>query len=149
MRLLLDSSVVFTYLMSRSPADTAIHALLERAVDDDVVLVWSASIEAEIRAKHAVRPAMQARVPSHRLELALAQLSALSDIVRPPTHPPPRVVRDLAEDFIVDLAVAGRVDMVVTLDRDLLSLESFAGIAFVKPGAALDALRDAGLLPEE
>lgn len=42
-------------------------------------------------------------------------------------------------------ALAGRADIVVTLDRDLLALGDFAGVLFVKPGAALALLRAEGV----
>jgi predicted nucleic acid-binding protein len=61
--------------------------------------------------------------------------------------PYPAVCRDPNDDYIVASALAGRADLVVTLDDDLLALAEHAGVRFVKPGGALAILREAGLLP--
>ncbi len=63
--------------------------------------------------------------------------------------PYPRICRDPNDDYLVVSALAGRADLVVTLDDDLLALGEYAGVRFVKPGGALAILREAGLLPTD
>ena len=48
------------------------------------------------------------------------------------------------DDFVVAIAVAGRADLVDTLDYDLLALVEHGGVRFVKPRAALTAIRESG-----
>lgn len=45
------------------------------------------------------------------------------------------VCRDPKDDKFLETAVAGRADVIVTADEDLLVLDPFEGIAIVKPAA--------------
>lgn len=45
--------------------------------------------------------------------------------------------RDPKDNMILELAINGRADMIVTGDDDLLSLGTFQGIAFLTPAAYL------------
>lgn len=55
-------------------------------------------------------------------------------IVEPLPLPVP-VCRDPDDDLVLGTALAGRCDVIVTGDRDLLVLESYGGIDIVSPGA--------------
>ena len=48
-----------------------------------------------------------------------------------------RVCRDPKDNMILELAVNGKADVIVTGDRDLLSLGSFDGIVIVSPASFL------------
>jgi putative PIN family toxin of toxin-antitoxin system len=56
------------------------------------------------------------------------------------------VVRDPNDDMILACAVAASASYVVTRDLDLLSLETYEGIAIVTPEAFLTLLRGSGLM---
>ena len=51
-----------------------------------------------------------------------------------PAQVTPDSCRDPEDLPILGSAVAGKADMLVTVDKDLLDLKSFAGIPIVKPG---------------
>jgi uncharacterized protein len=53
------------------------------------------------------------------------------------------IVRDPNDDIILVCAVAGSADYVVTRDDDLLSLDTYVGIAMVTPESFLALLRSA------
>lgn len=44
-----------------------------------------------------------------------------------------RECRDPKDDFVLELAVNGRADVIVTDDEDLLTMDPFRGIRIVRP----------------
>jgi putative PIN family toxin of toxin-antitoxin system len=48
------------------------------------------------------------------------------------------ICRDPKDDFILECAVKGRADLIVTGDKDLLALGSFEGVAILTPREYLD-----------
>jgi len=50
------------------------------------------------------------------------------------------ICRDPNDDFILECAVTGNADLIVTGDKDLLSLKSFRGIHLVTPRQYLDRI---------
>ncbi len=149
MRLLLDASVVVTYLASRDPNLTAVHVLLESADGEQIVLVWTDAIAAEVERTVVTRRPLARRVPVVRLRSVIDGIWTIADVLPALIGPYPPVCRDPNDDYLVAGALAGRADLVVTLDDDLLALGEHAGVRFVKPGGALAILRDAGLLPPD
>ncbi len=75
--------------------------------------------------------------PSSRA--ALVELRRLCEIVRPAPLPEP-FCRDRSDDHVLAAALAGRVDILVTGDDDLLTLRSFRGIRIVSPRKFLEIL---------
>jgi putative PIN family toxin of toxin-antitoxin system len=68
---------------------------------------------------------------------SLAQLATIvSDI------PEIRVVRDPNDDMILGCAIAAHADVLVTRDKDLLTLETYEGIAILAPEDFLRLLRE-------
>ena len=57
------------------------------------------------------------------------------------------ICRDPNDDFILECAVTANADLIVTGDKDLLSLESFRGIQILTPRQYLDRI-DAALNPK-
>lgn len=147
MRCLFDASVLLGYLASPRPQQTAVDAMLSAVVRGAVVLLWADALADEVRLAAALRPGLRKRTSGEEVDAALALLASLAQVVAPGDEPPPPACRDPNDDYLVAIAVAGRADLVVTLDDDLLALGEYRGVRFVKPGGALAALREAGLLP--
>jgi putative PIN family toxin of toxin-antitoxin system len=61
-----------------------------------------------------------------------------------------RVRRDPDDDMVLETAVAGRADCIVTGDQDLLVLDPFRGIRILTPAAFLEAIatENGGLPPD-
>lgn len=55
--------------------------------------------------------------------------------------------RDPNDDMVLEAAVAGHADVIVTADKDLLALHPFRGIAIVDPAAFVALLADEGPFP--
>ncbi len=142
---MLETSVVLTYLASRNPSATAVHRLLELAGDGSLTLLWTEMVADEAAGKAAAKAEFRRSIGQARVRDVLALLQSLSEPIPAVYGPYPLTCRDPGDDFVVAHALAGRADIVVTLDRDLLALGDHAGVLFVKPGAALVLLRVEGV----
>ena len=60
------------------------------------------------------------------------------EVVAPTAHY--AMCRDPKDNKVLDVAVAGRADVIVSADKDLLTLHPFAGIPIVSPGAFMQKL---------
>lgn len=52
-----------------------------------------------------------------------------------------RVCRDPFDDYILAAALAGKVEYIVTADKDLLVLKTYKGIAIIKPSDFAEVIR--------
>jgi putative PIN family toxin of toxin-antitoxin system len=68
-------------------------------------------------------------------------------LVDPSTVPP--VTRDPDDDHVVAAAIAGDAAWIVTRDKDLLSLESHAGVLMIEPGPFLQIVHTMQLSRED
>jgi uncharacterized protein len=133
-RAVIDTNVLLSGLLWHG----APHRLIERFRTGALSLVSSPALLAELaeivgRAKFAPILKRSNTDP----ERMLAELRQLAEIVDPPPLPAP-VSRDPDDDTVLALAVAARVDLVVSGDADLLVLGAHAGIPIVTPARALD-----------
>jgi len=127
---------------------------IERVVIDTNVFISAALIDESVSARarnHAVRygqliateqtfaeltgkllaPKFDRYVSRARREALLRQLQPIIEIV--PVIQVVRACRDPRDDMFLEAAVNGRADVVVTGDKDLLSLHPFSGITIVTP----------------
>ncbi len=121
-RILLDTDVlVSAYGFGGKPFE-----ILEAAIDGAHELVFSPPLLAELaRVLYDVLGMDDAHVRA-----AIDQLIRISDIVEPPKEL--SVCRDPADDRVLECAVAGGVEMLVTGDEDLLVLGEYRGIRIVR-----------------
>ncbi len=80
------------------------------------------------------------RFPERRLAAVDALLSQL-DVTPKPARPSPVAVRDASDRWILATAVDGKADVLVTGDRDLLSLRTAAPVPIVDPRSFWELLR--------
>jgi uncharacterized protein len=132
-RAVIDTNVLIAALLWRGPP----HALLEQVRAGTVSLVSSPALLAELadvlgRTKF---DAILMRTNTSR-ERSLAEVRQLVEVIEPPPLPKP-VCRDPDDDQVLALAIAAKVELIVSGDNDLLSLSSFEGIPIVAPAEAL------------
>jgi uncharacterized protein len=132
-RAVIDTNVLMAGLLWRGPP----HALLEHVRAGTVSLVSSPALLTELadvigRAKFDV---ILTRTNTSR-ERSLAEVRRLAEVIVPPPLPQP-VCRDPDDDEVLALAIAAKVDLVVSGDKDLLSLGSFEGIPILAPAQAV------------
>jgi putative PIN family toxin of toxin-antitoxin system len=69
-------------------------------------------------------------------ERSLAEVRRLAEVIAPPPLPRP-VCRDPDDDEVLALAIAAKVEIIVSGDNDLLSLGSIEGVRIVVPAEAV------------
>ena len=125
MRGVLDSSVLVAAHISR--AGVCAELVEEILLGHNLVL--SEFILDELRNKLLTKFGF----PKSIVALALAHLKQSSRMVEPMALPS-GICRDPDDIPVLGTAVAGETEVVVTVDKDLLALESYEGIAIIKPG---------------
>lgn len=140
MKAVIDTNVLIAALLWRGPP----HALLEQVRVGTVSLVSSPALLAELadvlgRSKFDV---ILTRTNTSR-ERSLAEVRQLAEVIEPAPLPQP-VCRDPDDDQVLALAIAAKVELVITGDDDLLSLGSFEGIAIVAPAQAMSLIEATG-----
>lgn len=140
MRAVIDTNVLLAGLLWRGPP----HALLEQVRAGTVSLISSPALLAEL-ADVIGRPKFDAiltRTNTSR-ERSLAEVRRVAEVVEPPPLPQP-VCRDPDDDEVLALAIAAKVDLIVSGDNDLLSLRSFQGIPIIAPAQATGLIEATG-----
>lgn len=140
MRAVIDTNVLIAGILWRGPP----HALIEQVRAGTVSLVSSPALLIELaevlgRAKF---DAILARTNTSR-ERALAEVRQLAEVIEPPPLPQP-VCRDPDDDQVLALALAAKVELIVSGDNDLLSLRSFEGIPILAPAEAISFIGATG-----
>ncbi len=140
MRAVIDTNVLIAALLWRGPP----HALLEYVRAGTVSLVSSPALLAEFtevmgRTKFDV---ILSRTSTSR-ERSLAEVRRLVEVIEPPPLLRP-MCRDPDDDKVLALAIAARVEVIVSGDKDLLSLGSFEGVPILAPAQALGLLEAKG-----
>lgn len=131
-RLVLDTNVLISAALKPSGPPRAVMDALRAA---DGVLLFSDETFDELRTRF-LRSKFDRYASRERRALFLAQLEPVSEWVS--------IVgarlgcRDPEDDKLLETALLGRADRLVTGDRDLLVMSPFQGIPIVTPADALD-----------
>lgn len=124
-RAVLDTNVIVSGLGWRGAPAT----ILDAVTDDRLVLVTSAALLAELR--RVLEYPRLAKVIQGGAQLA--DLVAASGVVVAPSRVL-TVVRDDDDNRVLEAAIEGAADYIVSGDADLLDLGSFQGIPIITPG---------------
>lgn len=130
-RAVLDTNVIVSGLGWSGPSAT----ILDAASDGQLVLVTSAPLLAELRRVLAY-PRIAKVI---RGALQLADLVAASSVVVTPSLVL-AVISDESDNRVLEAAVEGAADYIVSGDTDLLDLGSFEGIPIVAPAKFVAAV---------
>lgn len=113
------------------------HALLTQVRSGALGLVSSPALLVELAdvLSRTKFDAVLKRTSTSR-ERLLAEVRQLTQVLDPPPLAQP-VCRDPDDDKVLALALAARVELIVSGDRDLLVLQQFEGMPIVDPAQAL------------
>jgi uncharacterized protein len=128
-RVVFDTNVLYSALAAKG--------FSEEVVDEAVAecdIVWSDPLKQELESlltrRHKIGPATR---------VALEAYVDLCEFVEPEPLDE-RVCRDEDDDVVLATALAGKADVIVTGDEDLLVLKRFRGIRIVSPRQFLELL---------
>lgn len=124
MRIVLDSSVLIAAI-----ARPGVCTELVDEVARDHILLVSEHILGEVGQK--LREKFE--VPAEEVAEIVSSIRACSELVVPASVPP-EACRDANDLPILGAAIGGRANLLITVDKDMLSLGSFRGIPVIKPG---------------
>jgi len=113
--------------------------VLTRSRDDDYILLYADPLLDELVAKLAL-PRIRGKyhITDNDVETVLALILLRGELVVPQRRI--TACRDPKDDIVIEIAVAGHADFIVTGDKDLLVLHPFEGIPIFGPAEFLQAL---------
>lgn len=136
MRAVVDTNILIRALIK--PLGT-VGPVIRRLRDGDYTLVYSTPLLDELIEKLAlprIREKYQLAEPD--LEALVTLITLRGELVRPERKV--KVCRDPEDDMLIEAALAGGAEYVVTGDEDLLTLKRFETVRFVTPRRFLAAL---------
>jgi len=131
LRAVLDTNVLISALFGGPP-----ELVYRAALRGRFKLITSPALLAELA--RALRKKF--RLPEADITAYVKQIARRSTVVRPAVKL--SVVEDEPDNRVLECAVAGSVDLIVSGDRHLLRLETYSGIPIVRP---TDFVRTLGL----
>ncbi len=133
-RTVLDTNVFISALLS--PAGKPFACL--SWVLDNATLLASRDLLVELETRLA-RPKFEKYVDANRRKAFVADLALAAVLVE--TSGALRACRDPDDDKLLEIAVIGNADCIVTGDQDLLVLDPFREVRILTPAAFMDAVR--------
>lgn len=120
--------------------DTNIYiaAALQNGFSSHVVEILAKTSEFEILISEEILTELEQKLknkfnwPQANVDLFLNRIKKLAELVVI-TKNVSVITRDPQDDKIIDCAVNGKTDLIVSLDQDLIKLKNFCGIAIVHP----------------
>jgi len=103
------------------------YKIISKGLKGEYVLLTSPAIIDELAGK--LRSKFQ--FPEEKLEELINIMLTLFHVVNPATSL--NVVRDKSDNKIIECAVDGKADFIITGDADLLELKEFTGIRIITP----------------
>ena len=136
MRAVIDTNVVLSALLWGGVPGK----LIDHVRDGSITFVSSPALLAEL-AKVMARPKFDAifRKSQTSRTQALAYIQQLAETIDPPSLAR-RICRDPDDDAVLALAIAAKVDLIISGDDDLLTLASFEGVQILSPAQALKTI---------
>lgn len=132
MRVVLDTNVVVSAILFGGVPRQVFEAALTGDLDVVTSPVLMAELESILIRKFRFRSTVAASTR--------AEFEALAEVVEPVEVP--SVLSDVADDEVLAAALAGRVAVIVTGDKELLELGRYEGIRVVSPRVLLDELAE-------
>jgi putative PIN family toxin of toxin-antitoxin system len=135
-RAVLGTNVLVSYLLTHRPP---VATLIDRHLaHEDFVLVTAPELLEEL--ERVLRyPKLQRYYTDSERTRYVALLMTLSEVVELPESIP-RICRDPDDDRVIACAVAGKADIIVSGDRDLLTLERVGRISIQSATQFLEIL---------
>lgn len=125
MKIVLDTNIYVAAALSNGLAKKILEFLFENSA---VLLITSQKILEELSNKLSSK----FHWSQERVNLYLEDIRIVSEVVQPSIKLN-IIKRDPKDNQILECALAGEADLIVTLDQDLIKLKSFKGIGIIHP----------------
>lgn len=102
--------------------------ILNKAIDQELDLILSEDILSELSAKLSAKFHWK----DQDIHIYIETLREAATIITPTTKLP-ILTRDPGDNKILETSVEGQVDLIVSIDQDLLKIKDYQGIAIVHP----------------
>jgi putative PIN family toxin of toxin-antitoxin system len=132
MRVVLDTNVIISALLFGGNPQT----ILDLVSEGEVQLVTSSPLFSEL--KRILEDKF--RLSPHQTTPPLADLWAVADVVTPGTTLRVFKGKDEPDNRVLECAIAGRVEAVITGDGKILRLKQYRGIPILTPERFLNTL---------
>jgi len=125
LRVVFDTSVLVAAALRANLSQVAI----EQARDGIIYSVTSPEILNEFQG------ALQKKSDFSRelIEKYVTEIEVISTVVQPIHRIKTKILRDESDNKIIECALAGKANMIISLDKDLLSVKAYNNIGIVHP----------------
>jgi len=144
LRVLLDTNVLISYLLSSARTTSAAGATVQAAIDGRYRLPFTVGVAEELDRKLNERPDLAARIPRTDAADLVALMDEVADHLPRLPEPFPAIGRDRKDDFLIAHAIVAVADLLVSWDKDLTDLVEVEGVRIVSPPEFLHILRERG-----
>ena len=140
MRAVVDTNVLVRAVIKPSGSVGPVLQRLRRR--DYTLLISRATLDEAVEVLHRPRLRVKYGLSDQALRAIIRLIVLRGELIRPDQHI--AVCRDPKDDKFLEVAVAGRADVIVSGDDDLLVLDPFQGIPIITPARFLTMLESAG-----
>lgn len=125
MKIVLDTNIYIAAALNESGLSRDIIEITTQI--SSITIITSDPILDELRNKLKVKFHWE----EHRINFYIDNIKKITDIVS--VKEKLTVVRDPKDNKILECALAGEADLIVTMDQDLIKLKNFRGVAIIHP----------------
>lgn len=133
MRVLVDTNIFISYLLTQPGASGTVSRLVEAAFLGEFTLLLPEELLAELQEKLQTSRKLIRHITADESRQLIALLRQVAVVLPTITEPIPSVVRDNKDDYLIAQALLGSADILVSRDKDLLSLGQVAHVKILSP----------------
>ncbi|MEJ7839847.1 MAG: putative toxin-antitoxin system toxin component, PIN family [Thermomicrobiales bacterium] len=132
MKVCLDANILISYLLKVS-SESPLAKTIQACFRSDVTLVLPSQVLVEIRRSAEGKDYLRERISTTALNEFLEAFEAVAIVPEPLAPAIPSCTRDRFDDYLIAHVIAEGVDLLISGDRDLLSLGSVLDVHIVSP----------------
>lgn len=132
MRVLIDTNILISYLLSTEPRNTIPTLVNHCITSPEVTLIAPEQMLQELRTSCQGKEYLCKKITPEELATFINRLSECS-LTPAQEAIPPSYSRDPKDDYLVYMALVHHVDFLVTGDEDLLALQAVRSLRIVSP----------------
>ena len=123
MRVLLDTNILISFLLSDSGPDSPMGKIIASAANGTYSLIVAEEVIAETRETVEKKQYLRRQIDQSIMNEFVVWLKNVGEVLPPLTGTAPSVTRDGKDDFLLAAAAIGDVDFLVSGDHDLHAIK--------------------------